>query len=443
MSADQTRRSIIAGAILAAAIGLAATAYGVFSPAVLEHYSDSPDSVGIARWAEQAGPEDILRWWTGTWIQADSYYYRPLSSMLFWAEYLLFGWNFQGHVFISWLMHGAICVCVYLLALRLLPGPLWRSRLTGLLAVVLVNVRLGPPGPLWPVAPVAFSVVAWWPAQTDQASLLLCLFSLLMLDRWLQNDDPHGLTKAALLWIAALLFKEMSVILPALAGVLIVIRRGWATLRVFERDPEDGRRLRPGLAWRVTIPPTIAVVIFLAIRPLIVPGAWGMELSDPFYVRLLYLMFARPYAILAEGWWLPTAALFTALCLAAWVRAPRRPSVVWLVLALVIGNGAIAQLLAGNFALITIPDQLADLGTLTLLALGIIVLAHVRELWVWGLLAIAVLVHLPLIGVWGPHYFYWPGAFWAIFHAGLVHWLLLRWDDGTLQWNPDAQPRMA
>ncbi|NLO08216.1 MAG: hypothetical protein GX131_20515 [candidate division WS1 bacterium] len=79
-------RAIIIGAAIAVAIALAATAWPVFSPKVLEHYSDSPDSVGITQWAERATTDDMLRWWSGTWIQADSYYYRPLSSHLFYAQ---------------------------------------------------------------------------------------------------------------------------------------------------------------------------------------------------------------------------------------------------------------------------------------------------------------------------------------------------------------------
>ncbi|MGD9497046.1 MAG: hypothetical protein AB7Y46_12180 [Armatimonadota bacterium] len=419
---------VLVGPALAAAIGLAATAWGVFSPAVLEFYADSPDSVGIARWAERATAQDMLRWWTGTWIQADSYYYRPLASFLFWLECRLFGYDFQGHVVISWLLHGAVCVCVYMLALRLFPRRHALSPATALLAVALVNVRLGPSGPHWQEAPVAYSVVAWWPAQTDQASLLLSLLALLALDRWLQGEDRRGLATASVLWVAAVLFKEMALILPAIIGILLVMRRGWGALRLLSRAEHGALRIAPGLAWRVVLPPIVAAAVFLAARPLIVPGAWaGVESPARGYLlKVVFLLFARPFTILvSHGAWLPLTAAFIALGTYLWLRLPRRPSVVWLTLALVLGSGAIAQLVGGNFALLTIPTQLGALGTVTLLALGLLALAHVRAGWVWGLLGMALVVHVPLISVWGPHYFYWPAAFWALFNAGLWHWVIV------------------
>ncbi|MEA3401381.1 MAG: hypothetical protein U9R79_09105, partial [Armatimonadota bacterium] len=442
MSAKASRRATIVCAAVAAGIGMAVTATAAFHPAVLAHYADSVDSVGIAQWAEKADASDVLRWWTGTWIQADSYYYRPLASMLFWAEHLLFGYNFQGHVLISWLLHAGVCVCIFALTLRLYPGQRRIALVTGLLAVLLANLRLTPEGPHWEVGPVASAVVAWWPAQTDQASLLLSLLALLALDRWLQSEDGRGLAKAGGLWLAGVLFKEMAVVLPLLAGLLILMRRGLQALRVFERDEKGALRLSPGLVWRIVLPAIAAMALFVAARPLIVPGAWGVE-REPmaFYLhKVIFLLFPRPWMILvSQGVWGPIAAVFTALTVVVYVRLRTRPCVIWLILALVVGNGLIAQLAGGSFALLTFLGQLANLGTLTLLALGLIVLAHVREGWVWGVLGMALVVHLPLLHVWGPHYFYWPAAFWGLLNAGLWHWAWLRHREGTLRWSPAAR----
>jgi len=432
-----SRRAIILGACLAAAIGLGATAWGVFHPGVLKHYSDSPDSIGITQWAERADASDMVRWWTGTWIQADSYYYRPLASYLFWLEYRAFGHNFQGHVVISWLVHAAVCVCVYLLALRLYPGPSRIAAASAILAVVLVNVRLGPEGPHWPVAPVAYSVVAWWPAQTDQMSLLLSLLALLTLDRWLEGESRLGPAQAAGLWVAALLFKEMALVLPLIAGLLALYRHGTAALRPLTPAEEERSALRPGAVWLICLPSLAAAAGFLALRSALIPYGWGIE-SKPlaFYPRkVIFLLASRPYTILVSHEpWLPIAAAFTAAAVYVWVRLRRRPSAVWLVVALIGGNGLIAQLVSGNFALLTIPGQVGALGTMSLLALGIITLAHVRVGWPWALLGMALAAHLPLLYVWGPHYFYWPAGFWALFNAGLWHYVGLRAREGTLIW---------
>ena len=58
--------------------------------------------------------------------------------------------------------------------------------------------------------------------------------------------------------------------------------------------------------------------------------------------------------------------------------------------------------------------------------LGLAVLAHVRGGVVWPLLALVVAVHIPILHVQGPHYMYWPAAFWGLFNASLVQWAWCR-----------------
>ncbi len=420
-------RRVIIGSAIAAAIGLLATAWGVFSPKVLAHYADSPDSVGITEWAEQATGDDMLRWLAGRWIQTDSPpYYRPLASYLFWAEYHVFGRDFQGHVVVSWLIHAAICVCLYLLALRLFPGPKRFAMATSLLAVALFNLRLTPTGPYWPVAPVAYAVVAWWPAQTDQMSLLPSLLALIALDRWLLREDPRGLAKAAGLWLVALLFKEMAIMLPAIAGLLVIYRGGWQSLALpWGAGESDEEAMHRGLAWKVGLGGICAAAGFMAFRAAVLPFAPGIEHHAVSYYlgKAPFLLISRPWTLMVSyDPWVSVAAVLCGGGVVAWVRAPRRPSAVWLALGLILASGLTAQVIGGNFALVTIPKQLGALGTLTLFALGLIALAHVRVAWPWLLLTMAIVVNVPLLWVWGPHYFYWPAAIWALFNAGLWHY---------------------
>ncbi len=437
-------RRLVIGSVLAAVIGLLATAWGVFNPAVLEHYSDSPDSVRITEWAERATGDDMVRWLTGRWIHTDSPpYYRPLSSYLFWAEYLVFGRDFQGHVVISWLIHAAICVCLYLLAFRLFPGPKRFAMATALLAVALFNLRLTPTGPYWPVAPVAYAVVAWWPAQTDQMSLLPSLLALIALDRWLLREDPRGLAKAGGLWLVALLFKEMAIVLPAIAGLLVVYRGGLQSLgRPWGVCGEEDATRR-GLAWKIGLGGTAAAVGYMAFRAAMLPFAPGIEHHPAHYylAKIPFLLISRPWTLMVSyDPWVAVAAALCAVGVLVWVRSQRRPSAVWLVLGLMLVSGLVAQIVGGNFALVTIPKQLGALGTLTLFALGLIALAHVRVAWPWLLLTMAVVVNVPLLWVWGPHYFYWPAALWAIFNAGLWQYAATRCSDGTLEWRGASTP---
>lgn len=185
----------------------------------------------------------------------------------------------------------------------------------------------------------------------------------------------------------------------------------------------------------------ILAAAFLLLRSALLPVAWGMKSeSAAYYVRkAIFLLASRPYTLAVSfGPWVLLAAAFGALAITAWVRAPRRPSVVWLVLAVALVSGLLAEFVGGNFALLTIPTQLGALGTLTLFALGLVVLAHVRVAWPWLLLAMALVVHVPLLWVWGPHYFYWPAAFWALVSAGLWRYVLLCAADGTIRWRPPA-----
>ncbi len=432
--------SVVAGAAICAVIGLAVTAHAVFSPRVLAHYADSPDSVNIAESAEASTPRDILRWWTGSWLQKGSVYYRPLSSILFWLEYRAFGWDFQGYVIISWLVHGWICASLFLLGLSIF-GASTQGALTALVAVALFNVRLGPTGPSWSAVPVSYGVVAWWPAQTDQMSLAFSLGALIVLDGWLKGTRRNGLWLAAILWIAALLFKEMAVTLPLVAGCLILHRRGWASLRLRQvEDTAEGRRARlaPGLFWKVVLPALAGAAAFLALRSFLVAQAWGPKGASivHYLQRALWQATERPVVLFeARGPWLLVISGFLALCIYLYARLPRRPSAVWLVMTMVIGAGALGQLLAGNFAIITIPRELGAIGTMTLFILGSIVLLHVRTGPAWPLLASALAVHLPILHVQGPHYFYWPAAFWGLFNASLLLYIWQRAAADTLQWQ--------
>lgn len=420
-------------------IGLLATGHAAFSPAMLAHYADSPDSVDITRWAEKATVADIPLWWSGSWIQRSSPYFRPLSSMVFWFEYLAFGWNFQGHVVVSWLLHGAICGLVFLLGMAWFPGRPAQRVACSLLAVVLLNVRLGPQGPGWLPAPVAYGVVAWWPGQTDQWSLLFSLWALLNLDRWLVRDNPRGMRNAIILWIVALLFKEMAVSLPLVAGLLAWYRKGPPAVSVRAANAESAPAT--GLSWKLAVPGLLLVAGYLALRSVLVPGAWGPKVRTIKYFASKAVWYAAelPRAIvIARGLWVVVIALFLAHCIYAYVRLPKRPAVVWPMLVVVVGAGAIAQWLYGNFAVITIPGELLAIGRLTLFALGLMVLVHTNRGPTWTLLGMLAAIHLPVLHVQGPHYFYWPAAFWGLFNASLVLHVWQRSEAGTIRWGTHA-----
>jgi hypothetical protein len=362
--------------------------------------------------------------------------------MLFWAEVRAFGRNFLGHAVVSWALHGGICVLLYLLALRWLPGPPARRAVFALVTVALFNLRRGPEGPGWLPAPVAYGVVAWWPGQTDQACLLSALLCLLDLDTWLVRGGRRHLARGLAWWVVALLFKEMAACVPLVVGCQVLLRRGLPGLALWQAEVsgEGARRphLAPGLAWVVVTPWVAVVAAFLAARPYIVPGAWGPQARslDYFAGKIGWYLAEAPWAATqARGAWLVAIAAFVAGCLYVYARLPRRPSGVWLVLGVLLGSGLLAQLLTGNFATITIPREMGAIGIVTLFLLGLAVLAHVRTGPAWLLLGMVAAVHLPILQVKGPHYMYWPSAFWALFNASLVQHVWEAHVEGRLRWG--------
>jgi hypothetical protein len=395
--------------VLAAAVvlSLAATAPVVFNPALQQLYATSPDSVSIANWARQATWREALSWWYSTWIQADSFYYRPLSSSVLWLEYLLFGWNFQAFTVVSWLLHGLNAALLAALAGRLLRDRGW-TAVWALVAVGLFNARLGPPGPYWKRAPVAAGIVIWWPAQTDQLSLAASLASLLLLDRYLLAGRRRDGWAALAAYGAALLCKEMSLCVPLLAALLIVYRRA----------AKAGALLLVYLA---------VAVLFVFVRQAAVPYAWGPDLRkllQPSYLALKAAWYAEANLLgyilpsaAGEGWLLVAAAAALAAVYALWRL---RASVVWMILAAVLLAALVAHLLGGNFALLTMPRELYGLLLALLFLLGLLVLVRLGDGRTWTLVGMVVAVHLPILHLTGPHYWYWPAAFWALLHARLL-----------------------
>ena len=188
--------------------------------------------------------------------------------------------------------------------------------------------------------------------------------------------------------------------------------RLWAA----EDAAQGRRRLSPGVFWQVVLPGLLVGAGFLVLRSILVPGAWGPQAESLHYFLRKVLFYAgeRPATLVASrGLPLVVIPAFLAACIYVYARLPRRPSAVWLAL------------------------------TVVRLILGVVVLAHVRTGPAWMLLGSVVAIHLPILHVWGPHYFYWPAAFWALLNASLLLYVWQRWRGGTLQWRKQEAGGMA
>lgn len=393
---------------LAAAISLTSTGDIIFREDVRVAYEANGDIQEILECLSKATPADVLDWWTGQWVQRGSAYYRPLASMLFYAEYLVFGHNWRAFCLVSWLMQAAVSVLVLLFVSRLLSHRSLRERIVGgLLAVAWFNVpcETKAEGLHWGNRGIARGIMPYWPAQTDIGCLLFSLACLLFWDRWLQGGKRHHLRAAVLAFAAALLFKEHAVILPFLAAALALYRR---------------RPLR--LVGVYFVAGVAAVGTYLALRSMLVPEAWTPEFKGVSRTALKLVWYLCEPAFMAVGIgqaWVVVSGALAAACGAIALYVPRR---LYLhAFGLILAVFLPPQVLAGNIALPTIGSFAWMLARVTL-AFGLAVL-------VWeqrqrgpapALAANLVAVHLPILHVLGPHYYYWPVAWWSMLNAVVI-----------------------
>jgi hypothetical protein len=392
---------------LAAVVALGLNAELIFDSAVQAHYADSPDSADITRRALQADGATIAAWWWGPWVQQEMYY-RPLSSLLMWAQARLWGWNFQPYCILSWLIHTGNSLLVVLLLYSLCPGPRWQRALCGLLGALLFNLGHHPDGAYWSRARVAWGMMPWWPVQTDLCSAFWSLTSLLALDRFLvlerrgEGSLRRWLALAYGAFIVALLFKETPLLLIMVVPFLVSYRR------------------RPWLALEAGF---LGIgVVFYALRAIFVPEASGLEWQGTytFYKFLNYThLLTAELLYNGEIWeWVAIITLFPLLLGLRRLKVPAR----YLVVAALVWPLVIAGVVTGNPALATIPREMTILlrfaGVYAGFALALITARREPALvLIIALLATAV----PNVNRIGPHYWYWPVMMWGLVNGAVLN----------------------
>lgn len=391
------------------AIALAGTGDVIFREDIRQLYETHGDIVAILQGAQQASTADVLRWWTGVWIEHSSPYYRPLASMFFYAEYALFGPRWRPFCIVTWLMHAGVCLLILLLMARLWqPRPAALRVVPGILAAALFSIPNNltvHAGPHWGNRGVARAIMPYWPAQTDVGCLLLSLLSLLLFDWWLTTKRHRWLIGAMLSFIAALLCKEQAVVVPLLAAVIAIPRR----------HPLKPVAAAGGAGLGLS-------VLFLVIRNLLAPQAWGPHFRGPGHIAFKFAAYhseAATWAIVQGHQWIVVSSLLVAACLALALWRPRAAPMCLLgaMMALFVPP----QLMAGNATLPTLP-MFAWLLVRTLVLLAALLIAWEARARAptLALLACVPIVHLPILHVTGPHYYYWPVAWWSMFGAGVL-----------------------
>jgi hypothetical protein len=404
----------LAGCLAAVVLAVALNCGLVFDPASQTKWSTSPDSVSITRQALEADTARVLSWWHGPWVEGEMYY-RPLSSMLMWAEARLWGYHFLPYTLVSLTLHALNSALVVLLLYSVCPGPRWQRALIGLAGALCFNLGHHPAGPFWIYARVAWGTMIWWPVQTDFASLLCSLLSLLLLDRTLVSwqvsrgaaparPDPRLLSGALAAFLAALLFKETPLVLIGIVPFLCLYRwRPWV---------------------KVTACYAALGLLLLALRAVFVPAASNPEWLGAYtFYKLLSWVHLLSAELLANGEIWEFVAVAGGLALVFGLRRLKVPAL-YVVLACLAWPFLIAAWLAAdhNPMLATIPRemliQLRYIGVLggflaALLTAG----SEPALVFIIGLFAVAA----ANVNRVGPHYWYYPAAMWGLVDAAVLN----------------------
>lgn len=205
-------------------------------------------------------------------VYEDGFFWRPFFLLWMKINYSLFGLNPAAWHAATLLLHALAAGLSSVLALRLF-GDRFAALFVGLFAGIY---------------PVTIETAAWNAGITDSMTEIFCLASLLFYLRW--RDEPTRLPwplLSLLMFACGLMSKETAIVLPAIlaAHALLLGQTG-------------GRRLRLGGLARVLAPYAAVLVVYWALRLLILTGqaqqysnVASILLTIPsllwFYLRLL------------------------------------------------------------------------------------------------------------------------------------------------------------
>jgi hypothetical protein len=384
------------------------------------------DVVTITRAAREADLATIAGWWHGPWIQREMPYYRPLTSMLFLAEWRLFGERYLLYSLVSWLLHALNTLLLCALVYRLIAGSARRRAAVAALAAALFTV------PYWGNQGAAMQMLFWWPSQGDMVSLGFGLVALLAWDELVATgrNGIRRLLAPMVVMVLAILAKEMAYVVPGLMALLLIRRPvGQAhrpsprrRSRIPRRRSRGGRRGSPGrrgVPALAVFPFLVAAVLWL-LRRVFVPEALGFKWKGLYSLQKLYYHLGGPLGPMAivGDWTLPVAAAGAALLLGLAARRHHLP---------------IGVLAAGGWAALVFQWLGTSWARVLLapnpwfLARGIVYWFSLFWLWrsrreepVLFALGALLLIHLPLLHHGGVHYTYWPSAAWAVTNAVVV-----------------------
>ncbi|MGE5532055.1 MAG: hypothetical protein ACM3VW_08080 [Bacteroidota bacterium] len=439
----------IAGVIVSIVLAVMLSKGLVFDQYAQQKWSTSPDSVAITRAALAASSHDIVSWWHGPWLENEMFY-RPLSSMLMWAEARLWGYNFFPYTIVSLTLHALSSALVFLLLYSMCPGPRWQRALSGLVATLMFNLGHHPSGPYWVRARVAWGTMIWWPVQTDFGSLVFALLSLVLLDRYLvqwqrvrycsdrrdacPTESVAGFDRqdASPTEIACDLDDSAESCLPRLTNKYLMLALvSFLIALLFKETPLVLIGIVPFMClyrwvpWiKVTGSYAAVAAVLVILRGLFVPQASNPEWLGVYtFYKLLSFVHLLTAELLANWEVWEVVAMATLIGLFFLLRRLRVPTL-YTIIACVVWPFIIAALLTAdhNPALVTIPREfLIQLRLLAVFSGFLIALVTAGSepalVFIIGLFAVAV----ANVNRVGPHYWYYTAMMWGLVDGAVLN----------------------
>ncbi len=161
----------------------------------------------------------LWSWFSGHWLQGPDYY-RPIISLVHWTDFMIWGDNPWGWRLTNALMLAATALALTWLCDRALNMP-WAGPVT---AIALAGSKI-------------VDGMLYWPAwRTDAVCGLFLIFATGAAIVYLKRGDKRWLWFAAGMLLLALMSKEVALVWPAFAAVMVLViardRRGLALLGV-------------------------------------------------------------------------------------------------------------------------------------------------------------------------------------------------------------------
>ncbi len=164
------------------------------------------DDVSMITLAFRNGAPDLAGLFTRGAVH-DGAYYRPIVDLSFAIDYVLFGWHAWGYRLTNLLLHVLNVALVWQLGRRLIPS-------------MPVAVVLGTA--FFAVHPIHETSLYWIVGRTDVICTAFYLGSILLWLRWRRSGHLAARAGSLLLFMGALLSKEMALSLP-----LVIMLLGW------------------------------------------------------------------------------------------------------------------------------------------------------------------------------------------------------------------------